>query len=130
MDYIAETWIGSRADGRSKPPLFPVEMWSLHNRYSSGALRTTNARERFHKHFASFNTGAPHPSIAKLLKMLHKQQALTNVDLAHVVIGHEKPEKAQSKKRNAAIAKLMEQYLEKGSSPLETAKNLAFHYME
>ena len=131
MEYIEETWVGSTMPGgRCKAPTFPLEMWSLHSRFSSGTLRTTNACERFHRQFAAFNAGAPHPSVPKFIGMLHKQQALTNIDMGQAMIGHEKAEKAVSSKRNMAITKLMRLYVDGKACPHTTAVNLAYHYLE
>eukprot|EP00973_Karenia_brevis_P057664 8021100-Karenia_brevis.AAC.1 len=101
----------------------------MHNRCLSGNTRTTNACERFHRRFANFNTGAPHPSVPKFLDMLAKQQRLSNLDIGTIQAGGEKPEKPESIRRNAAIASLVNEYLaDKNGRRL--CHRIAFHYLE
>ncbi len=74
-------WSASRGTGK-KPPskrraIFPLAMWSCHNRFAECSTRTTNSLEPFHNSFNSLVEDCRHPPVWDVLKGLEMQQAHT-----------------------------------------------------
>ena len=76
LSYFEATWIGAPAGGRRLPPMFPLHMWNLLDRASTGSTRTANALEAFHHTFNSL-LDCHKPTIWKLLPSLEAQQNLS-----------------------------------------------------
>ena len=108
--YFEKTWIGTPVAGnRRLNPEFPLQMWNVLDRASTGSTRTTNALEAFHHSFNSL-ISCQHPSIFKLLDGLKSQQSLSNNTMQRVARGCTfKPNKMQEG-RNTRIQALIAGY--------------------
>eukprot|EP00973_Karenia_brevis_P074114 10300383-Karenia_brevis.AAC.1 len=87
-----------------------MDLWSVHSRAASGAMRTNNNAELFHRHFrAQFSPGV-RPSLPKAIESLQKQQYVTMNDAEKIRLGEQKRQKPQSLTRDSRIKALMDKH--------------------
>jgi len=65
---------------RRSPPLFPPEVWNVHESTIAGNERTNNACEAWNNAFASV-VGHHHPSIWTLIECLQMDEAQASTDI-------------------------------------------------
>ena len=66
-----------------KNPLFPIELWNVHDRVSTNLPRSNNSMEGWHNAFAQ------HPTITKLTDKIRHEQSKFEIDIARIRQGHE-----------------------------------------
>ena len=126
LHYFESTWIGLTVGGRRMAPAFPHVMWNVHDRYTDGASRTTNALEAFHHSFNSL-ISCQHPSIWTLLTSLEKQQALTTNTINEITRGTSLDHSAKDRKRNERIQTLVSGYTLPQADRM--LRGIAYNYM-
>jgi hypothetical protein len=127
LSYFESTWIGRPVPGgRRLPPLFPLHMWNLLDRSSTGSTRTTNALEAFHHTFNSL-ISCQHPTIWNLLPALEKQQNLTDNTIQHINRGDTFRPSAKEAARNARIVGLISSYTRPAADTF--LRSIAYNYM-
>ena len=126
LHYFESTWIGLTVGGRRMAPAFPHVMWNVHDRYTDGASRTTNALEAFHHSFNSL-ISCQHPSIWTLLTSLEKQQALTTNTINEITRGTSFVHSAKERKRNERIQTLVSGYTLPQADRM--LRGIAYNYM-
>ena len=94
-------------DFERKPPMFPITLWSTHDRAFEGDMLTTNNAELFHRKFRHNIVQGTHPSMLAFIAHLQTQQSLTNNDLTKIEMGDVHKETKECKKRNARIQELL-----------------------
>ena len=124
--YFESMWIGLTVGGRRMAPAFPHVMWNVHDRYTDGASRTTNALEAFHHSFNSL-ISCQHPSIWTLLTSLEKQQALTTNTINEITRGTSFVHSAKERKRNERIQTLVSGYTLPQADRM--LRGIAYNYM-
>ena len=72
LDYFEDTYLGHML-GVREAPLFPIEMWNVHERFGEGWMRSKNACEAFHRSFGSHMVRGQHPVFWKFLDPLKKK---------------------------------------------------------
>jgi hypothetical protein len=91
LDYF-EGYIGRprpNDQGRANP-LFPLEMWNVHDRTVEGRPRTNNHVEGWHRRFQA-NIGASHPNFWHFLDVMKREESLTRVEIAQMDAGVQPP---------------------------------------
>lgn len=72
--YFEDTYIGRSMTGRPRKALrFPIEVWKVHNSTETGADRTNNKIEGWHRRFRDF-VNISHPSIFLFMQKIMKEQ--------------------------------------------------------
>lgn len=72
--YFEDTYIGRSMTGRPrKEPRFPIKVWNVHNSTETGADRTNNKIEGWHRGFRNF-VNISHPSIFLFIQNIIKEQ--------------------------------------------------------
>ncbi|CAF4254350.1 unnamed protein product [Rotaria magnacalcarata] len=90
LDYFEKTWIGEprrRGAGRKKPQ-FDHLLWDFYDRVITDLPRCNNSVEGWHNAFASRVTVA-HPTIKKLAEKIRREQSKFEIDIAHLLQGHQ-----------------------------------------
>ncbi|CAF2872592.1 unnamed protein product [Rotaria sp. Silwood2] len=112
LDYFEKTWIGEprrRGAGRKKPK-FDHTLWNVYDRFIADLPRSNNSVEGWHNAFANRVTIA-HPTIKKLAEKIRREQSKFEVDIAHLLQGHQpKPKKACYRKLDDRIVRLVRGY--------------------
>ena len=91
LAYFEANYIGRpRADGGRRNPLFPIEMWSMHQRTIDGLPRTNNHVEGWHRRFQA-DVGAHHPNFWRFLTVLRREEALTHTEIVQAEAGDAAP---------------------------------------
>ena len=131
VSYFERTYIGAvRAGGNGRrAPLFPTPFWNVRGRCDSGFLRTNNAAEGPRQGFANSMVCADHPNMWRFLTALKRQQALTRLDVASVMVGNEKKPGRAQRERNDRILTLMAEYTSGGNDVPKTLRGIAYNYM-
>ena len=131
VTYFERTYIGAvRAGGNGRrTPLFPTPFWNVRDPCDSGFLRTNYAVERFHQGFANSMVCAGHPNTWRFLTALWRQQALTRLDVASVMVGNEKKQGRARRERDDRILTLMAKYISGGNDVPKTLRGIAYSYM-
>jgi hypothetical protein len=52
-------------NGAEREPLFPIQIWNMHNAVVTGTPRTNNGMEGFHQAFKSHFNNNVHPPLSK-----------------------------------------------------------------
>lgn len=89
-DYIETTYIKGRpARGRRRaaPPLFPANLWNVHDSVLNDVQRTTNQVEGWHSRLQRMMT-THHASIWKFLDAIRKDQHDAMNQLVQILAGH------------------------------------------
>lgn len=95
--------------GRKKPQ-FDHVLWNVYDRVIADLPRSNNSVEGWHNAFASRVTVA-HPTIKKLAEKIRREQSKFEVDVAHLLQGHQaKPKKACYRKLDERISRLVRGY--------------------
>ncbi|KRZ00056.1 hypothetical protein T11_8057, partial [Trichinella zimbabwensis] len=73
LDWFEDSYVGrrNRRGGGRRPPMFPMEMWSMYRRVVDGDCRTNNFTEAAHRRLKA-ELGMAHPTIWKLIDSLRK----------------------------------------------------------
>ena len=70
LDYFEDTYIGRfRRNAPRRPPLFPIELWSIFNRTAEELPRTNDNIEAWYNSFQA-NVPSTHPTFRKFLDVL------------------------------------------------------------
>ena len=104
MDYFEDNFIGRLQRNRRKQPTFALDMWNIHDRVEDDLPRTNNNVEGWHRHMQA-NVGAHHANIFQFMKILKREQALTELTLVRINAG-ELP--APSKRKYAALTQRLQ----------------------
>ena len=75
LDYFETNYIGEQRRGRRLPPIFPHELWNMHNRALNELPRPNNNLEGWHNRFSTMFRQT-HPSIWEFIDTL-------KLDVAH-----------------------------------------------
>ncbi len=126
VSYFETTWIGRPVGGRRLAPMFPLHMWNVLDRCSTGSTRTTNSLEAFHHTFNAI-LASQHPTIWKLLLSLEKQQNLTDNTTHRINRGDTFRTSAKETKRNQRIATLISRYTRATAD--DFLRGIAYNYM-
>ena len=113
LEYFEFTWIGKKdptdkQPNRRKKGLFPIEMWSVHDRVLKGLPRTNNSTESWHKLFEAMVK--KHPCIYKLIEGFHKEQANTEKLISQIRSGDEYRQKESSVQKDKKLHELVLSY--------------------
>ncbi|KAK4885771.1 hypothetical protein RN001_002042 [Aquatica leii] len=117
--------INRRENGR-RSPLFPVDMWNLHERTLNGEDRTNNHAEASHRRLQT-ELAMDHPTIWKLIEGLKKVQKGRDVFYERLVAGNSPPKKLK-KYRDAdeRILRLVRDYEDRDI--IEFLRGIAHNY--
>ena len=126
LSYFESTWIGQSVGGRRLPPTFPLHMWNVLDRASTGSSRTTNSLEAFHHGFNSL-ISCQHATIWKLLPALEKQQNLTENIIQRTLRGDTFRPSTKEATRNARITNLLSNYTRATADSF--LRGIAYNYM-
>ena len=85
IDYFEDVYIG-RPGRRRRAPLFPPQMWNMHDRTMDGLPRTNNAVEAWHRAFQS-SLQCSHPTLWKFVQALKKEQGYQESIRAQAIAG-------------------------------------------
>ncbi|KRZ19405.1 hypothetical protein T11_8895 [Trichinella zimbabwensis] len=94
FDWFEDSYVGRqnrRGCGR-RPPMFPIEMWSMYCRVVDRDNRTNNFAEAAHRRLKA-ELGMAHPTIWKLIDSLRKVQHARDLFYEQLVAGHQPPKK-------------------------------------
>ncbi|KRZ70481.1 PiggyBac transposable element-derived protein 3 [Trichinella papuae] len=94
LDWFEDSYVGrqNRRGGGRRPPIFPIEMWSMYRRVIDGDNRTNNFAEAAHRRLKA-ELGMAHPTIWKLIDSLRKVQHARDLFYEQLVAGHQPPKK-------------------------------------
>ena len=92
-NYFEDTYIGRlNRRGHRQTPMFPLELWNVHQRTIDDEDRTNNQIEGFHRGFQSL-IGAQVPNIFRFIDVLGQQQMMKETEVQQLIGGHEPPPK-------------------------------------
>ena len=127
LSYVERTWVGAPVAGiRRLGPKFPMQMWNVLDRASTGSTRTTNALEAYHHSFNA-RISCQHPTIWKLLDSLKNQQALSTNTIQRVERCCSFRPSAAKATRNTRIQNLIDNYTRADADRL--LRGIAFNCM-
>ena len=96
--------------GRTKYPLFDMELWNMYNQTIDDLPRTNNAVEGWHRSFQA-NVGAYHPNFWRFIDILKREQNLTQVNIAQARAGHPaEPQRRRYQDSNQRIKNIVQDY--------------------
>jgi hypothetical protein len=113
VTYFETNYIGNLrgrgAQRRRLEPLFPKELWNVHDRVEDDLPRTNNSLEAFHNafHLSVSNT---HPNIWRLIDMLKKEESFSQTKKTHFERGEPGGKKRKYKDMNLLIKNQVERY--------------------
>ncbi|XP_076031961.1 uncharacterized protein LOC143019865 [Oratosquilla oratoria] len=88
LDYFEDNYVGRpNRRGVRRTPLFPIQLWNMHQRVLDEEDRTTNAVEAWHRGLPTF-LGATHPTIWKFIKGIRRIQKTKDVEIEQLVAGN------------------------------------------
>ena len=92
LDWLEDNYIGRPTRRGHRPPVFPYEMWNVHDRVVQHLDRTNNHAEAAHRRIQA-ELQMDHPMLWKFIDGLKKVQK--GLDLFHerLVAGHAPPRK-------------------------------------
>ncbi|CAB4416828.1 unnamed protein product [Rhizophagus irregularis] len=79
------------------PPLFPPQLWSVHDSMESGIPRTQNFIEAWHNRWSNL-VGNLHVGVYTIIKELQKEQQKVELQIENILRGAQRP-----KQKNAII---------------------------
>lgn len=90
--YFEDVWIGSpnRHTQQRDEPMFPIELWNMHQRTLEGKHRTNNAVEGWHRRFQSV-LGCSRPSVFRCINALKKEINMVSLKVERYLAGHNPP---------------------------------------
>lgn len=95
--------------GRKKPQ-FEHQMWNVYDRVLADLPRSNNSVEGWHSAFAT-RVAIAHPTPKKLVEKIHREQSRFEVDVAHLLQGHQpKPKKACYRKLDERVKRIVQNY--------------------
>ena len=107
FNYFEDTWIGRPIiRNRRRPPTFPPEMWSIHQRTIDELPRTNNSVEAWHRAFQG-TVGYVHPTVYKLIEAIRLEQSHTENLLVRIHNGQHRPTKNAKYQRKEAALKTL-----------------------
>lgn len=111
FDYFEDVYIGRMRGEATRAPQFPIAMWNVYERMSSGLPSTNNSVEGWHRAFQIL-VGAKHPSLYCMIEKLRSEQDLNEQILARIAAGHIIPPFSKRKYEllNTNIRKVMLEY--------------------
>ncbi|XP_068227979.1 uncharacterized protein [Palaemon carinicauda] len=74
LTYFEATWIGNARRGRRRLPVFPQELWNVHERVLQNLPRTNNSIEGCHRAF-DLQVAITYPTQCRFADRLRKEQA-------------------------------------------------------
>ena len=93
-----------------RKPLFPIELWNVHDRESTNPPRSNNSIEGWHNAFAQ-HVSITHPTITKLTDKIRREHSEFEIDIAQIRQGHEpKPKKKTYRRLDERIQRLVDDY--------------------
>ena len=111
VKYFEKTWVGELLrSGVRKPPMFPLDLWSVHGRALNRSFLTNNNAEVFHGNYRTRLVPGKHPSMPTFVEGLKSQQRLLNHDVAQVNLGASRKERPVTVTRTERLGKLCEKY--------------------
>ncbi len=114
ITYFERTYIGIvRGRGsrrRREEPIFPVEIWNVHNRTLNGLPRTNNGAEAYHNALRSSITSV-HPNFWNLCKSLAKEEALMQTKIAHIKRGDTITKSKKYEANDERLKRAVQEYL-------------------
>lgn len=96
VDYFEDTFIGRERRRRRAAPLFPIQMWNVHDKVEEGLPKTNNSVEGWHRAFNRLVAG-DHPSPFVLVDVIRREQNHTENQLAQLEAGREVVENRKAK---------------------------------
>ena len=110
LTYFEATWIGNVQRGRRRLPVFPQELWNVHERVLQDLPRTNNLIEGWHRAF-DLRVAITHPTLCRLVDRLRKEQAGNELLIDQTNAGIALPPmKKKYEKVNQRLKDLVEQY--------------------
>ena len=110
LDYFETNYIGEQRRGRRLPPLFPHELWNMHNRVLNELPRTNNNLEGWHTRFSTMFRQT-HPSIWEFIDKLNLDASHNRMLMAQMLAGAPPPpQKRVYRDVNARIVTLVQGY--------------------
>ena len=113
ISYFEDSYVGPcRGRGarrRRLQPLFPVDMWNLHERAKNYLPPTNNPIEGFHNAIHSSVTST-HPNIWTLIDALKKEETLAQTKFTHLNRGDEPYKKKKYRTVNTRLKNLVDRY--------------------
>ena len=110
LDYFETNYIGELRRGRRLLPIFPHELWNMHNRVLNELPRTNNNLEGWHTRFSTMFRQT-HPSIWEFIDTLKLDASHNRMLIAQMLAGAAPPpQKRVYRDVNARIATLVQGY--------------------
>ena len=110
------TWVGVREGrrGNLKAPMFPRELWNVHERALDCKFLTNNNAEVFHGNYRAYLVQGKHPTMHTFVEGLHSQQRLLKNDIMQLQQGAKRKEKPVTVARTEKLKNLCVRYNESG----------------
>ena len=93
--YFEDTYIGAAQRRRRRDPVYPIDLWNVHQRTLNNQQRTNDDVEGWHRGF-QLTCGVDFPNIFRFINALKRQQALHNVEITQLIAGQ--PSNQKNKK--------------------------------
>ena len=111
------------------PPSFLSRSATCATAATLASYGPNNAIEGFHQGFAVSMVCAGRPNMWRLLTALKRQQALTRLDVAGVLVGAEKKPGRAQRERSDRILPLTAKNTSGGNDVPKTLREIAYNYM-
>ena len=95
-DYWEDTYVGKHRRNRRGIPMFPIELWNMHERVNEGLPRTNNSVEAWHHSFQQ-TVDCNNPAVFKLIQHFRKEQDQVEIKMERYRAGFRQPEASKSK---------------------------------
>ena len=110
LDYFEDTYVGRQRRRRPRArPMFPLELWNMHDRTQEELPRTNNHVEGWHRRFSG-NVDCSHPTLWKLVKSFQREEGLVRAEINQYLGGHQVQENQQYVNRAERVLRIVEDY--------------------
>lgn len=127
--YFEDVWIGApdRHTNIRAAPLFPLEMWNMHEQALEGSHRTNNSMEGWHRRFQSV-LGCFRPCVFRCISALKREQHMVSSKVERLLAGNNPPPSKKSyRDLNIRVKTTVENYANFGR--FQYLKGIAHSYM-
>ena len=101
INYFEDTYIGHLLRRRRATPMYHTQIWNVHSRVVNDLPRTNNGVEGWNRKMQSAIT-SHHPNIWRFLRILQREQSLTNAQLNQLFGGHA-PQPPKKKYKDCSV---------------------------